>query len=350
MATDRPRTAETRLASEPHEVSSAFEAIELYFERGWTDGLPVVPPTPEAVDEFLTAVSMPPDQVLGVEPVKGAVITAEKAAINTVMAGCRPEYMPVVVAAVEAITEDQFNLHGISVSTMGAGILAVLNGPLVQTLAINTAESVFGPGNRANATIGRAIRLIVSNVLATRAGDLDKATLGHPGKYAWCIGEKVSRSPWEPLHVARGFNHEENTVTVFAGLSGLQVGEHKANTPETLLNAFAGRLYALGESMQEVLVVFCPEHAQHLKDAGWSRRQVCEYLFEITKTSPPKLPIANGAGERTSDGAATEPGALASPDAVVPIVAGGDGGGWSMVIPMWSGGARTRSVTKRIMA
>ncbi len=341
---------EKRLTSDSQQVTDAFEAIETYFERGWTDGLPVVPPTSDAVSQFLEAASLQPDHVIGVEPTKGAVITAEKAAINAVMAGCRPEYFPVVVAAVEAITEDQFSLHGISVSTMGAAILLVLNGPIVERLGVNTAESVFGPGHRPNATIGRAIRLIVMNVVGTRPGDLDKGTIGHPGRYTWCIGEKTSRLPWEPLHVARGFDAEDSTVTTFAGLSGIQVGEHVANTPETLLNSFAGRLYAVGQNMQEVLIVICPEHAAYLKEAGWNRRQVCEYLYEATKEPPPAMLLEGGVKEALGDRAPNTAGALASPDAVVPIVAGGDGGGWSMVIPMWATGSKTRSVTKQIRA
>ncbi len=350
MDTNGAGTATNRLTSETQQTADAFEAIESYFERGWTDGLPIIPPTPEAVELFLRTAKLQPDRILGVEPTKGAVVTAEKAAINAVMAGCKPEYMPVVAAAVEAITEDQFSLHGISVSTMGAGILLVVSGPIVDRLGINTAESVFGPGNRANATIGRAVRLIVSNVIGTRAGELDKATLGHAGKYTWCIAEKVNRLPWEPLHVARGFAADESTVTTFAGLSGIQVGEHEANTPEGLLDAFAGRLYAVGEAMQEVLVVICPEHAAHLKTAGWSRQQVCEYLYERTKAPAPSVLSMGGVKEGIGDAPPTGTGALASPGAVVPIVAGGDGGGWSMVIPMWSTGAKTRSVTKRIMA
>lgn len=345
MKTTGTGTATKRLTSKAEQVPGALAAVETYFERGWTDGLPVVPPTPEAVLAFLDAANLQPDVILGVETTKGAVVTAEKAAINAVMAGCRPEYMPVVAAAVQAITEDQFNLHGITVSTMGAGILLIVNGPVVEQLGINSAESVFGPGNRANATIGRAVRLIVSNVLGTRAGDLDKATLGHPGKYTWCIAEKVSRLPWEPLHVARGFAADESTVTTFAGLSGIQVGEHEANTPEGVLDAFASRLYTLGQAMQEVLVVICPEHAAHLKAAGWSRRQVCEYLYERSRAPAPELISLEG----VKDAPLARHDALASPDAVVPIVAGGDGGGWSMVIPMWSTGAKTRSVTKRIM-
>ncbi len=348
MTSSEPTTR--RLTSKTSEASDAFEAIESYFERGWSDGLPVVPPTPQAVERFLEAAGLQPDQILGVEPTKGAVVTAEKATINAVMAGCKPEYMPVVAAAVEAITEDRFNLHGISVSTMGAGILLVVNGPIAEHLGMNSAESVFGPGNRVNATIGRAVRLIVQNVIGTRAGDLDKATLGHPGKYTWCITEKVSRLPWESLHVARGLAEGESAVTAFAGLSALQVGEHEANTPETVLDAFAGRLYAIGQGMQEVLIVICPEHAAFLKDAGWSRWQVCEYLFERTKAPPPDVFHQGGVKEALSEKPPEDAGALLSPEAVVPIVAGGDGGGWSTVIPMWSAGSKTRSVTKRIMA
>jgi hypothetical protein len=193
------------------------------------------------------------------------------------------------------------------------------------------------------------VRLIVSNVLGTRAGELDKATLGHPGKYSWCIAEKVIRLPWEQLHISRGFAEDESTVTTFAGLSGLQVGEHEANTPETVLDAFASRLYAIGQDMQEVLVVICPEHAAHLKTAGWSRKQVCEYLYERTKEPAPAMFSHGGVREgiEQSSQQATS-GALSSPEAVVPIVAGGDGGAWSMVIPMWSAGSKTRSVTKKI--
>ena len=349
MAAGDSGTTGRRLASETVQVPDALAAIEAYFERGWTDGLPVVPPTPDAVSLFLEAARLEPGQILGVENTKGAVITAEKAAVNAVMAGCKPEYMPVVAAAVEAITEDQFNLHGITVSTMGAGILLIVNGPITDQLGINSAESVFGPGNRANATIGRAVRLIVTNVIGTRAGELDKATLGHPGKYSWCIAEKQSRLPWEPLHVARGFAAADSTVTTFAGLSGIQVGEHEANTPEGILDSFVGRLYAVGQGMKEVLVVICPEHAAYLKTAGWNRRQVCEYLYERSKQPHSAVMSLGGVKEALSDKPASGVGALDSPNAVVPIVAGGDGGGWSMVIPMWSTGAKTRSVTKRIM-
>jgi hypothetical protein len=348
----------TRLSSNSIEVANAFEAIEAYFEHGWSDGLPIVPPTPEAVAAALEAVNLAPDTLLGVEPIKGAVITAEKAAVNAVMAGCRPEYMPVVAAAVEAVTADEFNLHAITVSTMGAAILLVVNGPIAQALEINSGVSAFGPGHRANATIGRAIRLIVMNVLGTSSRDgLDKATLGHPGKYSWCVAENEASLPWEPLHVTRGHDINDSAVTVFAGLSGLQFGEHEASTPEGILDAFAQRLYAIGPGSHEVVLVVCPEHAEHFARAGWSKAQVGQYLYENTRK--PASEWANAgmpSGVRQENGA--EPGSggeelvstLRTPESTVPIVVGGAGGAWSSVIPMWGLGAKTKAVTRLINA
>ena len=340
---------QTRLTSDSIDVSDAFEAIEAYFDRGWSDGLPVVPPTPEAVATALEAAHLAPDEILGVEPTKGAVVTAEKAAINAVMAGCRPEYMPVVAAAVEAITADEFNLHAITVSTMGAAILLVVNGPIAQELGINSGVSAFGPGHRPNATIGRALRLIVMNVLGTRSdAGLDKATLGHPGKYSWCVAESDEFLPWEPLHVSRGYSAEESAVTVFAGLSGLQFGQHEANTPEGILDAFAERLYPIGPGVQQVVIVICPEHAEHFARAGWKKEQVGQYLFENACKPASEWTSAGAPSGEKQEGDDEVLSALASPDAAVPIVLGGAGGAWSMVIPTWSMGARSKAVTRPI--
>ncbi len=344
------------LSSDLIDVSDAFEAIETYFDRGWSDGLPVVPPTPEAVAAALEAAGLAPDEILGVEPTKGAVVTAEKAAINAIMAGCRPEYMPVVAAAVEAITAEEFNLHAITVSTMGAAILLVVNGPVAKTLEINSGVSAFGPGHRANATIGRAIRLIVMNVLGTRSDDgLDKATLGHPGKYSWCVAENEDSLPWEPLHVTRGRSKNESAVTVFSGLSGLQFGEHEANTPEGILDAFAERLYPLGSGIHEVVLAICPEHAEHFTRAGWKKEQVGQYLYETARkpaadwaqSGMPSVPQESRARDSETPDVAMV-GALRSPEAAIPIVVGGAGGAWSAVIPTWSSGARSKAVTRPI--
>ena len=224
-----------------------------------------------------------------------------------------------------------------------------MNGPVAKTLGINSGVSAFGPGYRANATIGRAIRLIVMNVLGTRSDDgLDKATLGHPGKYSWCVAENEDSLPWEPLHVARGEAAGDSAVTVFPGLSGIQFGEHEANTPEAILDAFAERLCALGPGIEQVVLVICPEHAGHFARAGWKREQVGQYLFENAR-----MPASDWAKRGGPTGTLQESGdelvsALQSPAAAVPIVVGGAGGAWSMVIPTWSGGARARAVTRTI--
>lgn len=349
-------TNTTRLTSNSIEVAGALEAIETYFDNGWSDGLPVVPPTPEAVATALEAANLSPDAILGIEPVKGAVITAEKAAINAVMAGCKPEYMPVVAAAVDAITAPEFNLHGITVSTMGAAILLVVNGPIAKELEINSGVSAFGPGHRANATIGRAIRLIVMNVLGTRSNDgLDKATLGHPGKYSWCVAENEDRLPWEPMSVTRGLSEGESAVTVFSGLSGSQFGEHEASTPEGILDAFAQRLYPLGPEVTEVVLAICPEHAAHFTREGWKKEQIGQYLFDTARkpaTEWASMGLPSGAvQEQEAENAAQNAvvGALKSPQSAIPLVVGGDGGAWSMVIPTWSLGSRSKAVTRPIV-
>jgi hypothetical protein len=345
-----------RLTSTSIELPGALEAIETFFDNGWSDGLPVVPPTPGAVGAMLDGASLAPEAILGVEPVKGAIITAEKAAINAVMAGCKPEYMPVVVAATEAITQPEFNLHGITVSTMGAAILLVVNGPITKQLEINSGVSVFGPGHRANATVGRAIRLIVQNVLGTRSNDgLDKGTLGHPGKYTWCIAENEDRLPWEPLHVTRGLNENDSAVTVFSGLSGTPFGEHETNDPEQILDAYAQRMYPLGPGVGETVIVIAPEHGAHFEREDWDKRRVEQYLFEsarktVTQWAEMGLPSGTRTGQAETPANSDDVrNLLASPESVIPIVAGGDGGAWSMVIPTWGRGLGSKAVTRQIV-
>lgn len=336
--------------SDAIEVSDALEAMELYAERGWTDGLPIVPPTEARVAEFVESLGVTPDAVLGVEPTKGAVVTAEKAAINAVMAGCRPEHMPVVAAAVDAMTSPEFSLHAITVSTMGAAVLAIVNGPAAADLDINSGVSIFGPGNRANASIGRAIRLIIINVLGTRAGDLDKATIGHPGKYAWCMAENEELSPWEPLHVTRGLPPDSSAVTVVSGLGPFQVAQHHDDSPERILDAFVDPLFGMGPLMKEVLVIICPEHLEHFRAAGWAKGQLGEYLHDKARR-PASSWAAAGRPASGHDAAGSEPvSALVSPDALIPIVAGGAGGAFSQIIATWSHGDRSRVVTRPVTA
>ncbi|HUJ75183.1 MAG TPA: hypothetical protein VL359_10010, partial [bacterium] len=197
-------------------AQDAQALIEAYYARGWTDGLPVVPPSEAAVGDMLAAVGLKGREVVGEVAARHAVVTADKVAINAVLAGCLPEYMPVVLAAVKALCHPDYGYHGPATSTGGSSAVVIVNGPVAARLGINAQDNVFGQGWRANATIGRAVRLVMMNVLNTRPGVLDRSTLGSPGKYAFCFAENEAESPWEPLHVERGFKREESTVTLFA--------------------------------------------------------------------------------------------------------------------------------------
>ena len=275
------------------------------------------------------------------------------------MAGCKPEYMPVVAAVVDAITQPEFNLHGITVSTMGAAIMVIVNGPIIKEIDINSGVSAFGPGYRANATIGRAVRLIVMNVLGTRSNDgLDKATLGHPGKYTWCVAENEQVLPenWDPLHLTRGLSESESAVTVVSGLSATQFGEHEASTPEGILDAFAQRLYPMGPGVKQVVLVICPEHAAHFTTAGWKKEQVGQYLYKnATKMTSewiamglPSVAQKDSKVDLSTANVDSLISVLDSPESAIPIIVGGDGGAWSAVIPPWSLGSRSKIVTRPI--
>ena len=326
---------------------SEYEAIQAFIEKGWTDGMPIIPPTKLRVDRFIDYCGRKPDENLGVEPVKGRTITVQKVAINSVMAGCLPEYFPIVLASIEAVLEPEFNLHAITASTMGAGVLSVVNGPIAKEVSINGSTSVFGPGHRSNATIGRAIRLCLINTTGSKSGEIDKATLGHPGKYTWCITENVESSPWSSLGEDRGVANDSSSVTLFAGLSPTQVSNHSSTDPKTILNSFRDALFAAGPSQGEIVITLCPEHAKHLSDAGWGKIQVKDYLYEIAVRkddewglgSIPPGPKPQGKSNTHS----TE-----SPDSFTILVAGGNAGAFSNVIPLWGGGSNSRSVTKRI--
>ena len=335
------------LTSKRLEFDDAAEAIEHYFAAGWTDGLPVVPPTASRVMEFLDSAGRSPSEIVGVEPTKGRVITAEKVAVNAVMAGCLPEYLPVVLAAIEAMTEDRYGLHGPSVSTQGAAPLTVVSGPIARELGINSGVGVFGPGHRANATIGRAIRLIVSNVTGAVTGELDKATLGHGGKYSWCIAEAEDVSPWEPLHVERGLDAEQSAVTVFAALAPDQAMNHTGNGPVPILESVADTMLSAGPPNQsEVIVVLGPEHIGYIGAAGWSKREVKEFLYQAARRKASEWAKADALLDSADPD--EEVGVAKSPDAVTVLVAGGAAGGFSAVIPLWGGGDKSQSVTRVI--
>src|SRR5262249_4266935 len=204
----------TQLVSKRYAVEDPGQAIELCFEKGWTDGLPVVPPTESRVRAMLDLVGLAPEHQVAFITNRQVAVTAEKVAINAVMAGCRPEYMPVVVAAIEGIGDPRWSYHGPGTSTAGAAVLLIVNGPVARELDVNAGDNLFGPGWRANLTIGRVVRLVMRNVCGSRPGTLDRGTLGHPGKLSYVIAENEGESPWPPLHVERGFRADQSAVTV----------------------------------------------------------------------------------------------------------------------------------------
>jgi hypothetical protein len=332
-------------------LSNAEEAIEYYFQQGWTDGLPVVPPTPDKVEAMLKQVGLQGKEVIGAISERNCVITAEKVAINAVMAGCLPAYMPVVITAVQAALNPLFGIHGSTASTGGSSLLLIINGPIIQQLGINTGKNMMGIGNRANATIGRALRLVLLNAGGTR--EFDQTTLGHPGKFTFCIAEAECEE-WAPLHVERGFKREDSTVTVFASEGPNQINNHVAQTPEGILMSIADRMTALGTfNMQRsapCVVVICSEHLQTLLEFGWDKSQVRSFLYEFARR--PKSDFYRfGLQLELSAGDEQEwVSPVPSPEDILIVSGGGMAGRFSAYIPAWGSSKAWAPVTKAIVS
>ncbi|HEU5194835.1 MAG TPA: hypothetical protein VFW70_08870 [Methylomirabilota bacterium] len=330
-------------------VEDPQKLIEAYYEAGWTDGLPVVPPTDASVEAMLAAGGFRGDEIIGEIAGRNQVITADKLAINAVMAGCKPEYLPVVVAALEGLCHPDFAYHGPASSTGGSAMVLIVNGPIVRALGINGGNNAFGQGWRPNATIGRAVRLVMMNVLNTRPGFLDRATLGNPGKYAFCFAEHEDDHPWEPLHVSRGLGPEDSAVTVYASNSLYQIYNQLAAEPEPLLRCFVDALSNLGvpnvKGFNQSLLVLAGEHTEIIRQSGWSRRKVQEYLIEHARRTvadfrrAARLPGAVEAADETTWRRLFE-----KPEDILIVCAGGRAGSWSACLPGW-GNKWTRAVT-----
>jgi hypothetical protein len=336
------------LRSARHDVASLEEAIELYHAKGWTDGLPVIPPTEERVRAFVEAAGRGPQEVLGVIRERARAITVEKVAINAVMAGCLPAYMPVLVAAVEAMATTRFNLHACAASTGGSAPLLIVNGPIVKSLGFNAGVNVFGQGWRANATVGRAIRLIIQNVCAGTPGVMDKSTLGHPGKFSYCIAENEDGA-WAPLHVERGLSAGESAVTVFAGEGPHYVRNDQGGSPEAILLTVADVLASANQANGCYVVVLCPEHMQVIVQAGWSKKDIRTYLHERAARSVAALKRGGrvpGIVEPKDE--TTIRRIVETPDDLLVVVAGGSAGGFSAVVPPWAGGRSSLPETRAI--
>lgn len=342
-----PDTARIRL-------EDTLEAVEDYFdERGWTDGLPIVPPTAERVERMLAWTDRSPDLELGEMPPSNAIVTIEKLAINAVMAGCRPEYLAVVIAAIEAMLEPRFNLHAVQTTTHPCAPLLLLNGPLASELRVNARYNAFGAGWRANATIGRAIRLILQNVGGAAPGVLDRSTQGQPSKYSYCIAENEIENPWSPLHVERGFDPTTSTVTVVGAENPHNLNDHVSTASPGILAMIAGSIAAMGSNNAylygEPILALGPEHAAILARDGLGKDDIRRYLFERARIPRPRWESGGMFGmsplapDPFSDESAL-PMFLAPEDLAI-IVVGGYGR-HSCWIPTF--GAATKSVTRAI--
>jgi hypothetical protein len=316
-------------------AASGGDELEEMFERGWTDGLPVVPPTQERVEAMLGGADG--GESLGLVPPAMGEATLTRVAACAVLAGCRPAYFPVVVAAARAVLDPAFNLHGQAVTTQPAGQLVVVNGPVREVIGVNSGMGALGPGYRANLTIGRAVRLLVTLTGGGMPGRLDRATLGHMGKVGFCVAENEEASPWEPLHVERGFAAEQSVVTVIGSDAPLSVSDHRSRTPEDLAyvlgwaaaSEWSTNWWPLAEP---TVFVICPEHAEMFRAAGWTKQRLRTFLFEQVRKPAAQL----RRGETTPFVHAADRAALvpkwASPDGIVLIVAGGEAGRYSAVL------------------
>lgn len=340
------------LASRIHEVADNEAAQELYHSNGWTDGLPIVPPTQEAVSACLQWAMTPPDFLVGIEPVRGVAITAEKLAINAVMAGCLPMHFPVVLTAFSATLQPDFLLHGATASTGGCAVLIVLNGPIRLELGASGTFSALGNSDRATSVIGRSIRLALINLLEVRPGGIDRSTLGHPGKFSYCVAEDEEDSQWLPLHVQRGLPDAASAVTVMAAGAPRQIMNEWTTSPEEILETFAAevranmRHYSIWPGNYALIIP--KQLREHIQSAGWSKTDIANFIHQRARirrrewAEVGKTAIVRDRGD-------TEYAALASPEQLLVVAAGGPAGGFGAVIPPWLG-HKSRAVTLPIGA
>jgi hypothetical protein len=330
------------------EIGASDDPFEFMFEQGLTDGLPVIPPTPERVLRMLGGTKRDPQEVIGVVPPNLAPVTVEKIAINAVMAGCKPEYMPVVIAAIEAITTEQFNMHGVLATTHFPTPVIIVNGPIRDRIGMNYRMNVLGQGNRANATIGRAVQLVVRNVGGGKPGEVDRAALGQPGKYTFCFAEFEERSNWEPLHVERGFQKDESTVTVFAGGAPNGFVDQLSRGAKSLATSYGRALAAVGHPKHynygEIVVIVPPEHVDTFAKDGWTKDQIREQIQQATMRPVRELLQDEDCAEGLTAAAAERLGLdtllpkFRSQEMIALVVAGGEAGKFGAYLQGWVSG------------
>ena len=337
------------------ELAESEDIMEACFERGWSDGLPLVPPTPLRVTRMLSSTDRSADEIVGSVPPDNRPCTIEKIAINAVMAGCKPDYLQVVIAALRAALKDEFCMHGLLCTTYFSTPVMIVNGPITKQIGMNSGVNALGQGNRANATIGRALQLIVRNVGGGIPGGIDRATLGNPGKYTFCFCEDESDAEWPSLSMDRGYTREDSVVNLFAG-SGVQpFVDQQSRQPESLVKNLANSLRSVANTrsfgMADAIIVISPEHRRVLREGGWTKPNLKQALYDELKTPGADIirgkdGIAEGMPEKFKDIILNK----FRDDGLHIVGAGGKAGMFSAIISGWlaSGEKGSQLVSQQI--
>ncbi len=337
------------------ELAESEDIMEACFERGWSDGLPLVPPTPLRVTRMLSSTDRSANEIVGSVPPDNRPCTIEKIAINAVMAGCKPDYLQVVIAALKAALKDEFCMHGLLCTTYFSTPVMIVNGPITKQIGMNSGVNALGQGNRANATIGRALQLIVRNVGGGIPGGIDRATLGNPGKYTFCFCEDESDAEWPSLSMDRGYTREDSVVNLFAG-SGVQpFVDQQSRQPESLAKNLANSLRSVANTrsfgMADAIIVISPEHRRVLRECGWTKPNLKQALYDELKTPGADIirgkdGIAEGMPEKFKDILLNK----FRDDGLHIVGAGGKAGMFSAIISGWlaSGEKGSQLVSQQI--
>lgn len=332
---------DTVLQARRIEVAALEDVHEFMFERGWSDGLPLAPPTEERVARMLGGTSRAPDEIVGVIPPNRVACTVEKVAINAVMAGCKAEYLPVVLAVVEAACMDEFCMHGLLATTYFSGPIIIVNGPIINQIGMNWSTNALGQGNRANSTIGRALQLVIRNVGGGKPGGVDRAALGQPGKLGFCFPEREHDSYWESLAVERGFAPEQSTVTLFAGDGVHGIADQTSREPKSLTRSLAMTLRTVKHGKifggASAILIVTPEHMRVFREAGWSKARFREELDQCLSFDGAEL--IRGAAHIAEGMPAPAAGRRLTKfrsDGLLIVHTGGSAGMWSAVIGGWT--------------
>ncbi|HRD74826.1 MAG TPA: hypothetical protein PK264_02635 [Hyphomicrobiaceae bacterium] len=340
------------LSAKAYDLNDVEAVQEHFHARGWTDGLPIVPPTPKAVEACLAWAGLAPDQLIGIEPVRAQPVTAEKLAINAVMAGCLPMHFPVVVAAIAAMLREDFLVHGATASTGGSAVLLVINGPIRLEIGASGGFNAIANSDRATAAIGRALRLVLINILDVRPGEIDRSTLGHPGKFSFCIAEDEEGTGWTPLAETRGVPKGASAVTVMAACAPRQIMNEWTTKPEEILETFAAEMRANLRHYSihpgNYAIVIPKQIRNHIEAAGWDKARIATFIHERARirrkewAEVGKAAVVRDRGESVYT-------ALERPEQLLVIAAGGPAGGFGAIIPPWLG-HKSRAVTLPIGA